>query len=72
MSSLRQKSNSMGDQKIEPNEHYEEVTDSINHGCGQACGNMCSEDVLYLGCNRVHLGNHFKNETEKPSQKCLE
>ena len=52
MSSLRQNSNSVDDQKIEPNEHYEEVshvTNSINHGCGQACDSMC------------------ENETEKPS-----
>ena len=75
MSSLRQNSDSVDDQKIEPNEHDWEighVTDSIDHGCGQACYIMCSEDVvLYLGCYRICLGNHIKNETEKPSQKCL-
>ena len=71
MSSLRQKSNSVDDQKIEPNEHYGEVghvTDNIDHRCGQACDSMCSEDVvLYHSCYCVHLGNHFKNETEKSS-----
>ena len=71
MSSLRQNSNSVDDQKIEPNEHYGEVdhvTDSIDHGCGQACDSMFSEDIaLYLDCYCVHLGNHFENETEKPS-----
>ena len=39
MSSLRQNSNSVDDQKINPNEHYEEVshvTDIIEHRCGQA------------------------------------
>ena len=75
MSSLRQNSNSVDDQKIEPNEHFGEVvhvTDSINHGYGQAYYSMCSEDVaLYLGCYRVHLENHFENETKKSSQKCL-
>ena len=63
------------DQKIDPNEHYKEdnhVTDSIDHGCGQAYYSMCSEDVvLYLSCYRVHLRTHFKIETEKSSQKCL-
>ena len=64
--SLRQKSNSVDDQKIEPNGHYGEVghvTDSI----GQARDSMCSEDVvLYHSCYCVHLRNHFENETEKP------
>ena len=39
MSSLRQNSNSLNDQKTGPNEQYGEVghvTDSINHGCVQA------------------------------------
>ena len=75
MNSLRRNLNSVDDQKIEPNEHYEEVghvIDSIYHRCGQACYSMCGEDVvLSLGCYPVHLGNHFENETEKPSQKCL-
>ena len=75
MSSLRRNSNSVDDQKIEPNEHYEEVnhvTDIIDHGCGQGWYSMCSEDVvLYLGCYRVHLENHFETETKNPSQKCL-
>ena len=78
MSSLRRNSNSemhvVDDQKIEPNEHYEEVghvTDSINHGCGQVCNNICNENVvLYLENYRFHLENHFENETEKQSQKC--
>ena len=36
MSSLRQNSNMLNDQKTEPNEQYEEVghvTDNIDHGC---------------------------------------
>ena len=74
MSTLRQNSNMLNDQKTEPNEQYEEVghvTDSINHRCVQAYGNMCIEDiVLYLGCYHVHLWNHLEKETEKPSQKC--
>ena len=74
MSSLRQNLNSVNDQKTEPNEHYGEVdhvTDSIDHGCVKAYDSMCIEDVvLYLGCYHVHLWNHFKNETEKPSHKC--
>ena len=68
MSSLRHNSNSMDDQKIEPNEHYREVghiTNNIDHGCGLACDSMCSEEnVLYLGCYHVHLINHFENETK--------
>ena len=75
MSSLRQNSNSLNDQKTEPNEQYgkaDHVTDSIDHGCVQAYDSMCIEDVvLYLGCYRVHLWNHFKTEIEKPSQKRL-
>ena len=75
MSSLRQNSNSLNDQKTEPNEQYREVghvTDNINHKCVQACYSRCSEDVvLDLSCYHVHLWNHFENETEKPSQKCL-
>ena len=71
MSSLRRNSNSVDDQKIEPNEQYGEVgrvTDSIDHRCGQACYSMCSEDVVvYLGCHRVRFRNYFENETEKPS-----
>ena len=71
---MRQNSNSVDNQKIKPNEHYGvvgHVTDSFDHGCGQACYSMCSEDVvLYLGCYCVHLGNHFEIEIEKPSQKC--
>ena len=67
---MRRNSNSV-DQKIELNEHCEEVsnvTNRIDHGRGQAHYSMCSEDiVLYLSCYRVHLGNHFKNETEKSS-----
>ena len=74
MSSLRQNSNMLNDQKIEPNEQYEEVghvTDIIDHGCVQAYGSMCIEDVvLYLDCYCVHLWNHLEKETEKPSQKC--
>ena len=74
MSSLRQNSNMLNDQKTEPNEQYKEVghvTDSINHGCVQAYDSMCIEDVvLYLSCYRVHLWNHLEKETEKPSQKC--
>ena len=75
MSSLRQNSNMLNDQKTKPNEQYElvgHVIDSINHGCVQAYDSMCIEDiVLYLGCYRVHLWNHLEKETEKPSQKCL-
>ena len=71
MSFLRQNSNSVNDQKTEPNEQYREVdhvTDSINHGCVQAYNNMCIEDVaLYLGFYHVHLWNHFEKETKKPS-----
>ena len=74
MSSLRQNSNMLNDQKTELNEQYEEVghvTDSINHRGVQAYDSMYIEDVvLYLGCYRVHLWNHFENETEKPSHKC--
>ena len=75
MSSLGQNSNSVNDQKTKPNEQYwevDDVTDSIDHGCVQAYDNICIEDVdLYLSCYCVHLWNHFENETEKPSQKCL-
>ena len=50
---LRQSSNLLNDQKIEPNEQYEEVghvTDSIDHGYVQAYDSMCIEDVVpYLG-----------------------
>ena len=71
MSSLRQNSNSLNDQKTEANEQYGEVDyviDRIDHGCVQAYGSMCIEDVvLYFCCYRVHLWNHFENETEKPS-----
>ena len=67
MSSLLQNSNSLNDQKIEPNEQYGEVghvTDSIDQGSVQANDNMCIEDVvLSLGCYVVHLWNHFENET---------
>ena len=60
MSSLRQNSNSLNDQKTEPNEQYGEVdhvTDSIDHGCVQAYDNMCIESVvLYLSCYRVNSG----------------
>ena len=70
MSSLRQNSKSMNDQKTEPNEQdgkVGHVTDSIDHGCVQDYASMCIEDVvLYLGCYRIHLWNHFENETEKP------
>ena len=59
MSSLRQNSNLLNDQKTEPNKHYGEVDhviDSIDHGCAQAYDIMCIEDVvLYLGCYHVHL-----------------
>ena len=71
MSSLRQNSNSLNDQKTEPNEQYGEVghgIDSINHRCVRAYDNICIEDVvLYLDCYCVHLWNHFENEIEKPS-----
>ena len=64
MSSLRQNSNSVDDQKIGPNEHYGEVghvTNSINHECGQVCDSMSSEDVvLYVGCYHVHLKRRMK------------
>ena len=74
MSSLRQNSNMMNDQKTEPNEQYEEVdcvTDSIDHRCVQTYGSMCIKDVvLYLDCYRIHLWNHPEKKTEKPSQKC--
>ena len=74
MSSLGQNSNSLNDQKTEPNEQYGEVghvTNSIDHGCVQVYDSMCIEDVvLYLGCYDIHLWNDFENETEKPSQKC--
>ena len=49
MSSLRQNSNSLNDQKTEANEQYEEVdhvTDSIHHEYVQACYSRCSEDVV--------------------------
>ena len=39
----------LNNQKTEPNEQYEEVghvTDNIDHGCVQAYGSMCIEDVL--------------------------
>ena len=72
MSSLRQNSNMLNDQKIELNEQYEEVghvTDSIDLRCVQAYDSMCIEDVvLYLGCYCIHIWNHFENETEKPSR----
>ena len=72
MRSLRQNSNMLNDQKTEQNEQYEEVghvTDSIDHKCVQAYDSMCIEDVvLYLGRYRVHLWNHLKKETKKPSQ----
>ena len=59
MSSLRQNSNSLNDQKTESNEQYGEVghvTNNINHGCVQTYESMCIEDVvLYLGCYHVHL-----------------
>ena len=75
MSSLRQNSNMLNDQKTEPNKQYEEgshVTDSIDHECVQAYDSICIEDVvLYLSCYPVHLWKHIENETEKPSQKCL-
>ena len=75
MNSLRQNSNSLNDQKTEPNEQYGEVghvTDSIDHGCVQAYDSMCIEDIiLHLSCYCIYLWNHFENETEKPSQKCL-
>ena len=71
---LRQNSNSLNDQKTEPNKEYDEVghvTDSIDHECVQAYDSMCIEDVvLYLDCY-VHIWNHFENEIEKPSQKYL-
>ena len=71
MSSLRQNLNMLNDQKTEPNEQDVEVghvIDSIDHGCVQAYDSMYIKDVvLYLGCYRVHLWNHFENETEKPS-----
>ena len=74
MNSLRQNSNMLNDHKTWPNEHYEEVDhviDIIDHGCVQAYGSMCIENiVLYLGCYRVHLWNHLEKETEKSSQKC--
>ena len=54
MSSLRQNSNSLNDQKTKPNEQYGEgghVIDNIDHGCVQAYDNMCiKEVVLYLDC----------------------
>ena len=46
MSSLRQNSSSLNDQKTEPNEYYGEVghvTDCIDHGCVQAYDSMCIE-----------------------------
>ena len=59
MSSLKQNSNSLNDQKTESNEQYGEaghVTNSIDHGCVQAYDSMCIEDVvLYLGCYHGHL-----------------
>ena len=73
MSSLRQNSNMLNDQKTKPNEQYEvgHVTDSIDHGCVQAYDSMCIEDVvLYLGFYRVHFWNHLEKETKKQSQKC--
>ena len=74
MSSLRQNLNLLNDQKIESNEQYgkvDHVIDSIDHRCVQAYDSMCIKGVvLYLGCYRVHLWNHFENETKKPSQKC--
>ena len=74
MSSLRQSSNLLNDQKTEPNEQYEEVShviDSIDHECVQAYDSMCIEDIVhYLGCYHVHLWNHFENEIKRPSQKC--
>ena len=70
MSSLRQNSNTLNDQKTETNEQYREVghlTNGINHECVQAYDNMCIEDVvLNLDCYHVHLWNHFENETKKP------
>ena len=72
MSSLRQNSNMLNDQKTEPNEQYEEVghvIDSIDHGCVQAYVRMCIEDVvLYLVCystsgitSRKRLRNHHRS-----------
>ena len=59
MSSLRQRWNSLNDQKTKPNEQYREVghvTGSIDHRCVQAYDNMCIVDVvLYLDCYRVRL-----------------
>ena len=70
MSSLRQDSNLLNDQKTKSNEQYGEVDyviDNIDHGCVQAYDSMRIEDVvLYLGYYRIHLWNHFENETEKP------
>ena len=75
MSSLRQNSNFLNDQKTELNEQYREVghvTNSIDRECVQVCYSRCSEDiVLDLGCYHVHLWNHFKNEIEKSSQNYL-
>ena len=59
MSSLRQNSNLLNDQKTEINELYGEVghvTDSIDHKCVHACYSRYNEDVvLNLGCYNVHL-----------------
>ena len=48
MSSLRQNSNSLKDQKTESNEQYKEVghvTDSIDHGCVQAYDSILDSEV---------------------------
>ena len=53
MSSLRQNSNMLNDQKIEPNKQYGEVghvTDSIDHRCVQA-----------YGTSRKRLRNHHRS-----------
>ena len=74
MSSLRQNSNMLNDQKIEPNEQYKEVghvTDSIDHGCVKAYDSMCIEDVVLSTSvatastsgitSRMRLRNHHKS-----------
>ena len=59
MSSLRQNSNLLNDQKTKENEQYGEVdhvTDSIDHGCVKAYDSVFIEDVvLYLNFYCVHL-----------------
>ena len=72
MSSLRQNSNSnsnsLHDQKTEPNEQYGEVDhviDSIDHRCVQAYDNMCIEGAFTSEItSRMRLRNHHS------SQKC--